>query len=352
MNLAETKRVLAEAIADPDPGMQELLDYALEGGKGLRPTLVLLCARLGIYDTVEAGRVAAAIELIHLASLVHDDILDGSALRRNRPSLYRRFGHLPAVLTGDYLFATAFGLLAKGKKAILSTVTEAIRAMCRGEIGQLRGGVPPVPAGDSGSPDGKQPPAPGAGEPAPGAYFAYIGQKTAALISAACRCGAILGRLKRTQQEALARFGWHLGLAYQIIDDYLDLFGSPEKMGKPCRQDLARGILTWPLLRFLSLSPEADVWREKIRQGLAEAEMEELLAAARSLGCDRDTAALAREQVTRALTALDRLPISPVQEELALLAARTLAPLEDAEEPVGATPGSEAWQDLTALLSL
>ncbi|OIQ10479.1 polyprenyl synthetase family protein [Neomoorella thermoacetica] len=318
MNLAETRRVLAEAVAATDPRLQELLDYALEGGKGLRPTLVFLCARFGIYDALEAGRVAAAIELVHLASLVHDDILDGAAVRRNRPALYRAYGTVPAVLTGDYLFATAFGLLAKGKKAVLYTVTEAIRSMCSGEIGQLKGGL----AG-------------------PEAYFTYIGQKTAALISAACRCGAILGRVKRNQQECLAQFGWHLGLAYQLVDDCLDLFGSPERMGKPCRQDLARGLLTLPVLRFLAVTPDAACWRERLARGLEAAEMEELVEAARGLGCDTYTAAVAADHVTRALTALDRLPVNPVQDELALLAARTLAPLEDPDCPAG-YPGMTA----------
>ncbi|BCV20113.1 polyprenyl synthetase family protein [Moorella sp. Hama-1] len=327
MNLAETKQVLAEAVASPDPRLQELLDYALDGGKGLRPTLVLLCASFGIYDTLEVGRVAAAVELVHLASLVHDDILDGATLRRSRPPLYRRFGTVPAVLTGDYLFATAFGLLAKSKKAVLYTVTEAIRSMCSGEIGQLEDGRRAL---DGETKDTIMTASAGAVE----AYFTYIGQKTAALISAACRCGAILGRLKPSQQEALARFGWHLGLAYQIIDDYLDLFGSPEKMGKPCRQDLARGLLTLPVLRFLTVTPDTACWQERLVRGLGAGEIEALVQAARSLGCDTYTAAAAGDQVTRALTALDRLPVKPAQEELALVAARTLDPLGEAGEPL------------------
>ncbi|CEP66329.1 Terpenoid synthase [Moorella glycerini] len=306
MTQAEIKAVLTQAVATPNPLLQQLLNHALTGGKGLRPTLVLLCARFGMHDTLEVRQVAVAIELIHLASLIHDDVLDGATVRRNLPALHYLYGTVPAVLTGDYLFATAFGLLARSKKAVLTTVTEAIRSMCSGEIQQLT----------VTGPDTK-------------AYFTYIGQKTATLFSAACRCGGILCRLKRPQQDYLARFGWHLGLAYQIVDDYLDLFGSAAKMDKPNRQDLARGILTLPVLRFLELSPEAARWQEKISRGLTATETEELIAAARHLNCDEYTAAAAGEQIALALEALDKLPVNPVQEDLALLASRTLDPLEE-----------------------
>jgi geranylgeranyl pyrophosphate synthase len=302
---AEVQTVITGAVATPDPHLEKILNHALSGGKGLRPTMVLLCARFGIHDTLEAGRVAAAIELIHLASLIHDDVLDGAATRRNLPALHSLYGSVPAILTGDYLFATAFGLLAKGKKAILYSVTEAIRSMCSGEIQQQAVRGPSVEA-----------------------YFAYIGQKTAALFSTACRCGGILCRLKRSQQGYLTRFGWHLGLAYQIVDDCLDLFGSADRMGKPARQDLTNGIITLPVLRFLELTPDAPRWQAKIDAGLDAAEMEELASAARHLNCDVYTAATAREQIALALEALDKLPAHPAQDDLALLAARILSPLE------------------------
>ncbi|WP_433543621.1 polyprenyl synthetase family protein [Neomoorella humiferrea] len=310
---SEIQAVLSKTLWAAEPTLNSILNHALAGGKGLRPTLVLLCARFGMHDTLEVRQVAAAIELIHLASLIHDDVLDGATIRRNLPALHCVYGTVPAILTGDYLFATAFNLLTDSKKAVLKTVTEAIRSMCSGEIRQLTSGSPNVEA-----------------------YFNYIGQKTAVLFSAACRCGAILCRLKRSQQINLARFGWHLGLAYQIIDDYLDLFGSPRLMGKPNRQDLTRGIITLPVLRFLERAPNAEDWQVKIQRGLKPAEIEELVRAARELNCDIETADVAREQVTLALEALDRLPPNPVQEELVLLALKILSPLnhaDPAEEP-------------------
>ncbi|NLW07032.1 MAG: polyprenyl synthetase family protein, partial [Clostridia bacterium] len=266
MTIPEIEKVLAEAISTPDPCLQELLNHVLKGGKGMRPSLVFTCAQFGRHDALEVQRTAVAIELVHLASLIHDDIMDGAETRRNRPALHCLYGNLPAVLAGDYLFATAFSLLTKGKKAILYTVTEAIRSMCSGEILQLSASAPDI-----------------------NAYYTYIGQKTAALFSAACRCGSILGHLKRQQQDCLARFGWHLGLTYQIIDDFLDLFGCAEKMNKPCRQDLRRGLYTLPVIRFLQLSPDAPQWQKNIERGLQVDEIEKLSILARKLGCDRYT---------------------------------------------------------------
>lgn len=312
---SEIQAVLRQSLGNAEPTLNPILDHALPGGKGLRPTLVLLCARFGMHDTMEVRQVAAAIELIHLASLIHDDVLDGATIRRNLPALHCIYGTVPAILTGDYLFATAFNLLTESKKAVLKTVTEAIRSMCSGEIRQLTSGSPNVEA-----------------------YFNYIGQKTAVLFSAACRCGAILCGLKRSQQINLEHFGWHLGLAYQIIDDYLDLFGSPRLLGKPTRQDVTHGIITLPVLLFLERAPNAEDWRVKIQSGLKPAEIEELVRAARELNCDIDTANVAREQVTLALEALDRLPPNPVQEELVLLSLRILSPLN---HPEGAEDSAE-----------
>jgi geranylgeranyl pyrophosphate synthase len=305
VTIPKMESFLAEAVSVPEPHLQELLNHVLKGGKGLRPGLVITCAQFGIHDIREVQQTAAAIELVHLASLIHDDIMDGAKIRRNQPALHCLYGSLPAVLTGDYLFATAFSLLAGGKKALLYAVTEAIRNMCRGEILQLAGTAPEV-----------------------NTYFTYIGQKTAALISTACRCGGILSRLKRQQQECLAGFGWHLGLAYQIIDDFLDLFGCAEKMNKPCHQDLSRGLYTLPVIRFLQLAPDAPRWQKKINRGLRLDEIEKLSALARSLGCDRYTIEAARGETSLALAALAKLPAHPARDKLALMVDRVLAALD------------------------
>ncbi|MGI9953052.1 polyprenyl synthetase family protein [Moorellaceae bacterium AZ2] len=290
-----------KTVATETPPVRQLLAHVLSGGKGLRPTLVRLCAQFGPHDPGEVNRVAAAIELVHVASLIHDDILDGATTRRHRPALHCLYGALPAVLVGDYLFATAFGLLAQGPRAALEAVTAAIRAMCAGEIQQRLT-----------SPITEQ------------AYFEFIGKKTAALISAACRCGGILAGLKPAQQEALACFGWHLGTAYQLMDDLLDLLGRPEEAGKPCRQDLSQGLITLPILRFLQFSSDEDLWLEKISRGLAPEEAEEIIEAARVQGCCEYARERAREQINMALANLTNLPSCPAEKELVWLAVQIL----------------------------
>lgn len=309
---------LFEAVATESLPLRQLLAHVLSGGKGLRPTLVRICAQFGPYDPAEVNRVAAAIELVHLASLIHDDILDGATVRRHRPTLHSLYGPIPAVLTGDYLFATAFGLLAQSPRAVLNIVTATIRTMCEGEIEQRS-----------------------VSELTEQAYLSHIGKKTASLISAACRCGGVLCHLKRSGQESLARFGWHLGLAYQMVDDLLDLLGRSEELGKPCRQDLSQGIITLPVLRFLELIPQADRWLEKISRGLTPEEMEEIIVAVRSSGCCQYARERAREQINFAFSALESLPVCPARNELAWLASRVLAKIEELDYSGPAQEGAE-----------
>ncbi|MBE3581968.1 MAG: polyprenyl synthetase family protein [Thermoanaerobacteraceae bacterium] len=310
--------LLSEAVATESLPLRQLLDHVLSGGKGLRPTLVRICAQFGPHDPAEVNRVAAAIELVHLASLIHDDILDGAPVRRHRPALHSLYGPIPAVLTGDYLFATAFALLAQSPRAVLNIVTATIRIMCEGEIEQRI--------------------APGLNEQA---YLGHIGKKTASLIGAACRSGGVLCHLKRSGQESLARFGWHLGLAYQMADDLLDLLGRSEELGKPCLQDLSQGIITLPVLRFLELVPQAGYWREKISQGLTPEEREEIAAAVRSSGCCEYAEQRAREQVDLAFSALESLPPCPARDELARLAGQVLAKIEGLDYSRPSQEGAE-----------
>ena len=305
MNWPALEEILPRAVATESPFLKQLLDHVLYGGKGLRPTLVRVCAQFGPYDPTEVNRVAVAVELVHLASLIHDDILDGATIRRYRPALHCLYGSVPAVLTGDYLFATAFGLLAQSPRAILNIVAATVRTMCEGEIEQRS-----------------------VSEPDERTYLDLIGKKTASLISAACRCSGILCHLKRSGQENLARFGWHLGLAYQMADDLLDLLGHPEELGKPCHQDLSRGIITLPVLRFLELVPHADRWREKISRGLTPEEMEEIIVAVQSLGCCEYARERVREQINLAFSALEDLPACSAQDELAWVASQMLSKIE------------------------
>lgn len=306
LTTAEISSLLSETVISTGPKLREILTYSFRGGKGLRPGLVMACSHFGLHDSQEVQRVAAAVELIHLASLIHDDILDEADTRRSLPALHSLLGTVPAVLAGDYFFATAFGLIAKSKKAILYTVTEAVREMCSGELEQSSSHFPDM-----------------------GTYYAYAGKKTGALISAACRCGGILCRLKRPQLDILAGYGRHLGIAYQIIDDILDFYGSPEKTGKPCRQDIARGIITLPVIHFLQLSPDNQQWREKITRGLTPSEIERLIELTKNLGCHLYAAQMARKEMSIALSLLEKMPAGAARDTLAQKANHIFLWLED-----------------------
>lgn len=242
--------------------LRRSLEHVLGGGKRLRASLVVASAGFGSPDVSAVARTAAAMELIHLASLIHDDIIDGAAFRRSRPSLYRVFGRVPAVLTGDFLFASAFNLIIDLPGSILKIVTKTIRSMCEGEMAEISEWNLNA-----------------------GAYFDRIQKKTASLIAASCQCGGILGRLRGASIRHLEKFALYLGTAFQVADDILDFAAGPEFSGKPALQDLRRGIVTLPLIYFLN-TPEGGAWREKLAKGgLSFKEAQKLAGLLVSSGC-------------------------------------------------------------------
>lgn len=184
--------------------------------------------------------IAAAFEMVHMASLVHDDIIDGSAHRRGKPALHLTWGTHSAVLAGDYLFAQANSTVVKhAGLGIAACLSDAVGLMCRGEVAQdSRFYDPDVTVGD---------------------YFYQTGRKTAALIAAACKAGAMAAKAPLLAQECLWRFGIKLGTAFQIIDDILDIVADGEALGKPVFSDLRRGILTLPLIYAMGTESRRDI---------------------------------------------------------------------------------------------
>jgi geranylgeranyl pyrophosphate synthase len=227
--IARTEERLAEVAA----GHGEVLaGYASEtlsaGGKRLRPMLVFICAgdASGEEDLVRAG---AAVELLHTATLVHDDVLDRAALRRGRPTVFARGGAAAAIATGDLLFSRAFAeLTSTGSADAVRVLSSASSALARGELMQRE---------DAGS-----------GAVTPERYLERCELKTARLFEAACRLGAILGRPGADSAQALGAFGSRIGVAFQIFDDVLDVSGSAEVTGKPRGTDLLDGTVTLPLI--------------------------------------------------------------------------------------------------------
>jgi len=242
--LQEVEKLLQDCIVARTAAMQNILEHIFSArGKRLRPILLLLCGSIGPLRSKTMIKAAAAVELIHTASLVHDDIIDKADVRRGKPSVNALWGNRAAVLAGDFLFARAFELIADCKNYELNRIlTVTIGIMCEGEIEQIRF------AFDAHLKKRQ--------------YLANIYRKTAALIEACCVIGGTLSGLKKTEVLKLKSYGKNLGMAFQITDDILDIAGEPLLTGKPVGSDLREGIITLPLIYVL----EDPLWGQFLRE--------------------------------------------------------------------------------------
>jgi geranylgeranyl pyrophosphate synthase len=232
--LERTEARLVEVAEGHGPALGRHATATLSaGGKRLRPMLVFLCADGDADGQLVAA--AAAVELLHMATLVHDDVLDSAPLRRGRPTVFAEAGRLAATSTGDLLFSRAFAELAStGSADAVRSLSEASSALARGELMQRA---------DAWSPD-----------VTPERYLERCRLKTASLFSASCRLGALLGG-RPGVAEALGRFGERIGLAFQVLDDVLDVSGPSERTGKPRGTDLLDGTVTLPLILARAREP-------------------------------------------------------------------------------------------------
>jgi geranylgeranyl pyrophosphate synthase len=236
--LHRTETRLAEVAESHGPELARHATGTLEaGGKRLRPILVFLCGGSPGADSPVVA-AAVAVELLHMATLVHDDVLDGAALRRGRPTVVARAGRGAATATGDLLFSRAFAELSStGSQEAVRALSSASSALARGELMQR------ADAWSQGV--------------TPERYLERCELKTASLFEAACRLGALLEDSDRAEDaQALARFGARVGLAFQIFDDVLDVSGPTERTGKPRGADLLDGTVTLPLILARSMDPE------------------------------------------------------------------------------------------------
>jgi octaprenyl-diphosphate synthase len=239
--MAELDGFLRGQLGAFEPEIRSMVDYCIDtSGKRIRPALVFLGGWRGAHAVnSDLIRVAAVVELVHLATLVHDDIMDEADVRRSRRTASREFGPTAAVLLGDALFAHALHLATQFPTTeICAAVSESTRRVCAGEIVQtLRRGSTAVTRAD---------------------YQRIVDLKTAELFRVSCFLGAKLAGFDDTYVEAASRFGRHLGIAYQIYDDLVDFFGEEARIGKTLGTDLASGKLTLPLLVLLERLPAAD----------------------------------------------------------------------------------------------
>ncbi len=272
------------------------------GGKRLRPMLVLLAARACGYAGRDHLQLAAVIEFIHTATLLHDDVVDESDLRRGRKTANALWGNAPSVLVGDFLYSRSFQLMVELERmAVMRILADTTNAIAEGEVLQLL---------HVGNPDTDE-----------AAYLRVIERKTAVLFAAATRLGAVLAGADEATETAMARYGLELGLAFQIADDVLDYSGDADALGKNLGDDLAEGKATLPLIHAMAHSDAATRarLREIVEQGEVAA-MPEVLAAIRACSGLDYARERARRHAHEALAALAVLRRSPPQAALAGLA--------------------------------
>ncbi len=272
------------------------------GGKRLRPLLVLLSARSLGYNGTDHIKLAAIIEFLHTATLLHDDVVDRSDLRRGRATANHLWGNAPSVLVGDFLYSRAFQLMVElGRIDIISILSDATNVIAEGEVQQLANiGKAEVSEAD---------------------YFNVIRAKTAMLFQAASQTAAVLVSRDEAPINALRDYGLTLGLAYQLVDDWLDYAGDPAVMGKNAGDDLAEGKLTLPLIHTLRHGSNTDrmIVREAIETRSSAALADVILAVKRCGALDR-TRREAEVQAQRAIDLLAAIPSGKYRDALAHLA--------------------------------
>jgi octaprenyl-diphosphate synthase len=277
------------------------------GGKRLRPVLVLLAARALGYQGPHHIDLAAVIEFIHTATLLHDDVVDASELRRGRQSANAVFGNEASVLVGDFLYSRAFQMMVGvGSMRVMQILSDATNTIAEGEVLQLLNCHDPDTTEQR--------------------YMDVIHYKTAKLFEAASQLGAVLAGRPGDEEQAMARYGMHLGTAFQLVDDVLDYSASSEQLGKNIGDDLAEGKPTLPLIYAMRQgSPEqAALIRHAIENGGRE-NMAEITAAIESTGAIAYTSRSARQEADRALAELANFPDSPYKQALAALAEFSVA---------------------------
>ena len=272
------------------------------GGKRLRPMIVLLAARALGYQGDHHIQLAAIIEFIHTATLLHDDVVDGSELRRSRETANHLWGNAASVLVGDFLYSRSFEMMVEvGEMRVMEILSHATNRIAEGEVLQL------LNCHDPQTDEGR--------------YREVILRKTATLFEAGARLGGVISRSRPEEEQALADYGLHLGLAFQMIDDAMDYSSSREEMGKNLGDDLAEGKPTLPLIRAMQTgsAEQQALLRRAIEEGGLDL-IDQVIAAIESTDAINYTAQLATSESKAAIRSLDILPPSLYRSALATLA--------------------------------
>jgi len=302
-DFAQVNTLIGEQLSSGVPLVERIGHYIVDsGGKRLRPLLVLLSARALGYSGTRHHTLAAVIEFLHTATLLHDDVVDTSDLRRGKTTANARWGNAPSVLVGDFLYSRAFQMMVSLESlSIMSVLSDATAVIAEGEVLQLVNCKNPDVSEEQ--------------------YMQVIQSKTAMLFQAASQTGAILTGASNEQETLLRDFGCHLGLAFQLVDDVLDYRGDADTMGKNIGDDLAEGKPTLPLIQAMKKASEADrlMIRTAIRKGGLD-QLDAICKVVEESGALDYTLDKAREEARKASACLQSLPESPFRAALEALA--------------------------------
>lgn len=309
MNLPELIAPIAEDMKEVDAVIRARLDSEVvlirtigdyivgAGGKRMRPALVLMIARALGYEGCNHHVLAAVVEFIHTATLLHDDVVDESDLRRGRQTANAVFGNAASVLVGDYLYSRSFEMMVDvDSMRVMKILSEATTVIAEGEVLQLLNVHDPDVSQER--------------------YLQVVRYKTAKLFEAAARVGAVIADATPEQEEAAAAYGRHIGTAFQLVDDVLDYSGAADALGKNVGDDLREGKPTLPLIRVMEVgTPEQ---RAMIRTAIetGDADFEAVAAAIRETDALEHAREAARQEAQLAREALADYPISVYQESL------------------------------------
>ncbi len=300
-------QVISQRLNSGVPLVGQVSQYIIAaGGKRLRPALLLLtCGALG-YQSAQRFNLAAVVEFIHTATLLHDDVVDESVLRRGNPTANETFGNPASVLVGDFLYSRAFQMMVEAQNMrIMQVLADATNVIAEGEVMQLMN-MHNAGLDEAG-------------------YLQVIRSKTAKLFEASARVGAILAGAEPALEEACAEYGQALGTAFQVIDDVLDYAGDAAVMGKSLGDDLREGKATLPLIAAMQRGngSQRELIRNAIENGATE-QLEAVIAIVRETGALAVSRQAAAREAERAVAAAQRLPAGAHADSLLQLAAQLL----------------------------
>lgn len=305
--MAQVDAVIARRLSSEVALINQISHYIVSaGGKRIRPLLVLLFSKALGFHGPERHELAAVVEFIHTATLLHDDVVDESELRRGRPTANASFGNAASVLVGDFLYSRAFQMMVSvNRMRVLEVLADATNVIAEGEVLQLMNMHDPDISVDD--------------------YLRVIRYKTAKLFEASARLGAVIAGADLATEEACADYGRALGTAFQLVDDLLDYEGHTAELGKNVGDDLREGKPTLPLL--VAMERGTPQQRALVRHAIEHGEVErldEIIAIVRETGALKATRDAAQAEVERAERCIDALPASEYREALIYLCALSL----------------------------